>query len=95
MKTKLDTRETNTNGQAIFTNVAGTKPGDTVWIVVDGEGLSPVNESVQLCAEQDLLMELDLQPAHDVHIDVHTMTKKGPVDVPVVLRNQVGVVIFN
>lgn len=95
----VETQTTDADGVASFAGLEKKErpvlPGAEVRVVVADPLFDPVDERVVLCADADLDLEVELRPVRGLRLDVFVRSKTGPENVPVVLRDEAGVVVFN
>ena len=95
----VESQRTNATGWAVFSGLeqkaSPVLPGAQVRVAIEDPLFDPVSEAVVLCAEADLHLEVELRPVRGLRLDVFTHSQAGPADVPVVLRDAAGLVIFN
>lgn len=95
----VETQTTDADGVASFAGLEKKErpvlPGAEVHVVVADPLFDPVDERVVLCADADLDLEVELRPVRGLRLDVFVRSKTGPENVPVVLRDEAGVVVFN
>lgn len=95
----VGTQTTDTEGTVSFEglekNDPQVLPGEEVRVAIADPLFDPVGERVVLCADANLTLEVELRPVRGLRLDVFTHSRAGPEDVPVVLRDETGVVVFN
>lgn len=95
----VSTQTTNADGRVTFKGLeSGTPavlPGAEVRVAVEDPLFDPVSERVVLCADGALDLKVELRPVRGLRLDVFTYSSAGAEDVPVVLRDEAGTVIFN
>ena len=95
----VETQTTDADGVASFAGLEKKErpvlPGAEVRVVVADPLFDPVDERVVLCADADLDLEVELRPVRGLRLDVSVRSRTGPENVPVVLRDEAGVVVFN
>lgn len=95
----VETQTTDADGVASFAGLEKKErpvlPGAEVHVVVADPLFDPVDERVVLCADADLDLEVELRPVRGLRLDVFVRSRTGPENVPVVLRDEAGVVVFN